>query len=428
MKAFRAIKSANIDLNGITVLAGENGSGKSTLTRTLFYLIDAISNYERYVFANYKGQMRRLFRQLEMAVREVSMFSRGIESFELQKYFSKLDFDNRTLNEVDEIKYMCRDVVIRCAGVLEKYFHSHANQRLRIARLLTYISMDPDKPFDSQAFIASYMAMVQQIYDEFQGKLLRRDINALFELINTKYEIRLSPENVQISENDVNVFGTKQVGNLFNIQRAIYVDTPMALCNEVDDNPLWEYFNSLISQKRSVELSTSQKKMKLYIQRIMHGSVEMKEDIFDDELHYIREDNLDIPITQAATGIRSFAYILRLLENGFLDDSTLLIIDEPEAHLHPQWVVEFARVLVLLNKELGVKILIASHNPDMVAAIQTIATTEGLLDDITFYQAIASDDFTYTYKNCGSEIGDIFNSFNIALDRIQYYGNGKVGN
>ena len=100
-----------------------------------------------------------------------------------------------------------------------------------------------------------------------------------------------------------------------------------------------------------------------------------------------------------------------------------MIIDEPEAHLHPQWIVSFARILVLLTKELGVRILLASHNPDMVAAIQSIGDKEGIKEMITFYQAYqTTNPYEYEYKNLGFEVTEIFKSFNIAISRIQDYG------
>ena len=40
VKDFRAIHSADIDLNGITVIAGVNGSGKSTLSRLLYTIFN----------------------------------------------------------------------------------------------------------------------------------------------------------------------------------------------------------------------------------------------------------------------------------------------------------------------------------------------------------------------------------------------------
>lgn len=179
-------------------------------------------------------------------------------------------------------------------------------------------------------------------------------------------------------------------------------------------------------QKTKYDLSSPKKKtMEAYIRSIIGGNINVQKGRFnDDELHYVREaDGLNIDIKDTATGLKSFAYILRLLENGYLDDKTLLIIDEPEAHLHPQWVVEFARVLVRLHAILGVKVLINSHNPDMVAAIQSIAAKEKVLDNTTFYLAEKQKNTTqYNFRNLGHEIDEIFTSFNIAISRIQEYG------
>jgi predicted ATPase len=197
----------------------------------------------------------------------------------------------------------------------------------------------------------------------------------------------------------------------------------MSIVNKSINNGLWWKLLELLLKPSNNVISMQTKKMLLRIQKLIHGNIKLNEDDFDDEMHFIREDELEISLSEAATGIKSFACIIRLLENGYLDKNTLLIIDEPEAHLHPQWIVEYARILVLLSKELGVRILIASHNPDMVAAIQAIGEKEGLKERITFYQAIPTDTmYQYEYKNLGFEVTEIFKSFNIALSRIQDYG------
>ena len=98
------------------------------------------------------------------------------------------------------------------------------------------------------------------------------------------------------------------------------------------------------------------------IQSIIDGTISYEDEnsLLMDEpgLYYSRNDGLRIPLKQAATGITSFAYLLQLLNNGYLQKDTLLIIDEPEAHLHPQWIVEYAKLLFLLHKKLGMKIFI----------------------------------------------------------------------
>ena len=139
--------------------------------------------------------------------------------------------------------------------------------------------------------------------------------------------------------------------------------------------------------------------------------------------HVSNEQGIDINVSDAATGVKTFAYMTQLLRNGWLDKETLLLIDEPEAHLHPQWIVEFAYLLVKIHKELGVKVLVASHNPDMVAAIQSIARKEEMVEKTVFYLAQRGKDETrYEFVDKGTEINDIFTSFNIAISRIEMYG------
>lgn len=46
---FGIIKSANIDINGLTVICGENDSGKSTIGKLLFSLVKANREYKSFV-------------------------------------------------------------------------------------------------------------------------------------------------------------------------------------------------------------------------------------------------------------------------------------------------------------------------------------------------------------------------------------------
>ena len=114
--------------------------------------------------------------------------------------------------------------------------------------------------------------------------------------------------------------------------------------------------------------------------------------------------------------------MLRLIENGWLTENTLLEIDEPETNLHPQWVVELAHLLVRINKTFGTKILITSHNPDMVSAIRYISEKEGLLNTTRFYLAEQSEGTdSFYYKNLGCDIEPVFESFNKSFDTLLKY-------
>jgi predicted ATPase len=157
---------------------------------------------------------------------------------------------------------------------------------------------------------------------------------------------------------------------------------------------------------------------------IIKGQVTADDSIYATEGYkFLRNDGQIFNLLDVATGIKSFSILQLLLKNGSINEKTLMIIDEPESHLHPQWIIEYARIVVLLNKHLGVKFFLATHNPDMVSAIRYISEKEGTLEKVNFYLAEQSDEkFKYNYKSLNTDIEPIFASFNIALERINQYG------
>ena len=246
-------------------------------------------------------------------------------------------------------------------------------------------------------------------------------------MLHSTYQVKdETPERIQFSEDGVKLLRKNGLGNLLALERAIYVDTPMALSfgNTRSDSVFWQDLRKMIKSS-PVPVSPSRLKLLIRIKNLIGGEVRVQDTVYQGiELRFVRKgDNLNIKLEDTATGMKTFAYIQKLIENGFLNERTLLLIDEPEAHLHPKWIFEFAHLLVLLNKELGVKVMVASHNPDMVAAIQKVSQVEGMIDYTHFYQAYHQDEsYQFVYRDLGGSINEIFRSFNIATSRIQNYG------
>ncbi|MBR2199750.1 MAG: AAA family ATPase [Bacteroidales bacterium] len=99
----------------------------------------------------------------------------------------------------------------------------------------------------------------------------------------------------------------------------------------------------------------------------------------------------------------------------------MLILDEPESHLHPQWIVEYANLIVLLQKQLGTKFFIATHSTDMVSAIRYIAEKEDCLKNVSFYLADELQNGKYSYKDLQNDIEPIFESFNKSYAKLDEY-------
>ncbi|MCD8178242.1 MAG: ATP-binding protein [Tannerellaceae bacterium] len=233
------------------------------------------------------------------------------------------------------------------------------------------------------------------------------------------------PEQYELTEYESLIISN--INNLFikfhSVQQVVYIDTPMALGRP--EEILWGDLNDLLHN--SHKQTFNEKINKIITREIVKGDTYIRKkpgySEFDELFIYKREDGSEFDLFECATGIKAFAILQMLLKNGYLNKYTLLIIDEPEAHLHPQWIIEYARLIVLLNKHVGVKFFIASHNPDMVSAIKYISEAEGVDDKLNYYLGESvPGTYQYNYKHLGTDIEPIFESFNIALDRINLYG------
>ena len=440
---YHAIKEADITIDGITVLAGENGCGKSTLSRWLYYLVNGAQRFEELRIEEYVGVVTKKMNEQSSAVRELryNIKKRGLQTNEI--IFAKpksIRSSALTITDVAtiwQIEDQYEEFVYNSGSLIaESVKYSTRNNAIK--RIIEFLNADSNVDnFDNpklvaQNYIDSCMQWLKgqtyRLYDD----LAERPLNFfLYNLYHHFHEQDNMPKNIQFREDDVELIANKRVSSLFNLSRAIYVDTPMALTNESEENVFWNELRSLVVTRPNRNLEMSEKKLLRRVSNILHGEAKMVKDdspFADDELHFVSDDGkVNVEIKNVATGFKTFIYLQRLLENGYLGSNCLLLIDEPEAHLHPQWIVEYARLLVLLHKELGQKIMLATHNPDMVAAIRSIAEKEQVLDKINFYISEPSGQpNTYCYKALGTDISEIFTSFNIALDRIQAYGTDSL--
>lgn len=435
LSEYQAVKKADLTIDGLTVLAGENGCGKSTLSRWLYYLVNGVQRFETFTMRDYVKKVERLIRQHSMAAREIRHYIQVDEKvLNIMRTTQIRGYSNTEFN--DEIVQQVQDQFVQTVHILGDMvaeYLQNAPQSARRDRIMMYLNMGAvgDVSTDAQQvaedFVDKNMRLLNQMTEKLNSDLESRPLDRFLNNIRHEYDERDAvPEHMQLYEDGVELVEGKRVASLFNLSRAIYIDTPMALTNESAENVFWNELRRMVLQRKQ-ELELPEKKLLMRIKKILHGEAKMIEidsPFGGEELRFVSEDGkVNIEIERAATGFKTFTYLQRLLENGFLGGDSLLLIDEPEAHLHPQWIVEYARILVLLHKELGQKIMVATHNPDMVAALKAIAEREGVIDKTHFYIARTNEQQGgYIYKDLGADISEIFTSFNIALSRIESYG------
>ncbi len=84
-------------------------------------------------------------------------------------------------------------------------------------------------------------------------------------------------------------------------------------------------------------------------------------------------------------GVKSFALLDILLRSDILNEEHILVLDEPEVHLHPKWQVEYAKLIVQMVKNLNIKVLINSHSSYFIEAIQNYSEKFEIQNKTNFY-------------------------------------------
>lgn len=433
-QGFRAIGEADIIINGITVVAGENGSGKSTISKLLYYLYKTASNYDSLVSEELRFKLRDVHQFLDIIQHELYSVSkdRAIRE-ELRR---ELQLLNKNLERpIIEQMNNWISLIRKTAEIYStqpdlfnekkeiRPIGPHRSYRLRyimkdILKLKTIVENE-NTPLQFEQ-IALF---VEALFKEAEGKVKSRPTSLFMQELRSVFSEGELPKVFDVIEFEDQIISLDKASLSipYSVQNAIYIDTPMMIGVDTSDNEHWTDLNSLLAKSGK---STFTEISRVISKGIIHGDVSIDDTSdFSNDFSYKRDDGSVYNLLDCATGIKSFGILQLLLKNGSLTDKTLLIIDEPESNLHPQWIIEYAHLIVLLNKIVGIKFFIATHNPDMVSAIKYISEKEGVTNNLNFYIAERrANKYLYDYKHLGTEIDSIFASFNIALERIHQYG------
>lgn len=443
IKGFRAINSADIVLNGITVVAGINGSGKSTISKLLYHTIKNTLDFEKVIKENLITELKNIRHFLEELSHEVDSFQR--ENIDYKKKIEKEEYDLRykihrlfyfnvesDLKEQEDKILSIIDELTKSFEKLPIDFKNGKRYKVRLYRLERFFKeefFEREKNIENSDISVLLNNLKEELKNRFQ-KAYKDIENRPIEILDNRIE-QCFTEEVSVNNYSIEELGApitnrkeKKLSNFLTINKVAYIDTPMVVgidslnCPNV---PHWEDLDALLKNKGE-NLNKKRKISNILKNEIING--ESKYDNKNEMLVYNRSDGFSNDLFSCATGLKSFSLLQILYNNGFLDSKTLLILDEPESHLHPEWIVQYARLIVMLNKDLKVNFIIGSHNPDMLMALKYISKKEfsSKNNPINFYYAKEIENFKFDYRCLETEIEPIFKSFNSALDKINQFG------
>jgi len=402
IKGIGKIQDSQIEMKGITVIAGENNTGKSTFGKVLYCMFNAFHNTEKAIRDERINDVRRIIYN--------SGASPRFNSYTAEHLSYKIidEVENTTVVEelpVDNIRKIIMD------AVSERSLFENEEDNI-ITDLVDSIrrSLAVSDEEIQRIVITHYFE------NEFEEKI--NHVNKPNSTGNISLIIQEKNVDVSIKNNECNKF----VDNVGIRHNAIYLDTPFVMDDVQSQQrrflpPHFSMnYNSRINHRKNLryrlakehsdntvieEVIINQKITSILsnIHSVTNG--EFRE---DKEGLMFMENGLKkpVPLSNVSAGIKTFLIIKRLLELGEIKERNILILDEPEIHLHPAWQLQFAEILVLLQKEFNLTILLTTHSPYFLNAVEVYGEKYGVKDMINFYLAESNGDISDLREVTGS--------------------------
>lgn len=383
------VRKADVEINGITVIAGENNTGKSTVGKALYSVFNSLYHVE--------NQIR------EERVRTIS---NHIERLTIQINRRFIDLEGSAPQNVAE-------------QLVDTYYNQKEQEGF-IKNTITHFFWKEDEPEkgviegkELNDVIRKIKDVLEVSNDEILKTVLTNKLNSEFNRqINNIYNngegsisliIRNEQSRIVVLEDMV-----RESLNPIGLQtEAVYLDDPFVLdeAGQLGRSMgvsmfLKRYMGTNHRSDARAKLVDSQKENtaidEILIKRKLEKIYGKIDSVCDGQMIFTKRNGLVyqtkgtdkvLDVKNISTGLKTFVILKTLLMNGTLEENGTIILDEPEIHLHPQWQLLFAELIVLIQKEFNMHILLNTHSPYFLQAIEVYAAKYEIADKCKYYLA-----------------------------------------
>ena len=386
LKNIGKIRSSDISIDGITVIAGENDTGKSTIAKTLFVLCDSYHNRSYKIYLERLKNIGKLLQIMKL------------ENDECEYFFPAT---NEDLNNIATFILDTKDKLLASKDALREKIVAWLDE-------ITDGSIERPLKLDD-AFFTNILEKVRFNVSVPEGDIFREIVvqTILAEFVG-EARCLFNDENGNIfvsnGDKDVHIVidknGDISIDNLsLKLMNAVYIDNLAWFSDEglPHQMGLAQYFQKDFELNNAIDELITNRKLALVFNKISNIC---KGDIVKHKAGnwFYSLNNLKrlLPIDNLSVGVRVFSIIKFLIKNGAIQENSLLILDEPETHLHPAWQIVFAEVIVLLYKYLDVRFLLNTHSPYFLHAIEVYSAHHGIVDKCKYYLSQDTDGMSET--------------------------------
>lgn len=367
------LKNAEVVIDGITVITGENDTGKSTVGKVLWSVFNSFFEIKKQIRTDKISSILEELRRVSSIqdIRNNLVHSSIVEyDLDLNDFLKQLEKKLEVLNDVRGLDDESKDELKDTLEKIKKRINLSDDE---IMKKITQINFN--KEFNSQ-------------------------INNLNFLEEGNIDLKIKNKNINLIISDDKI----QIKDFFSLyENVMLLDNPRIIDNLAENiilsaNKIFSIIENLhnskfISMLRNDKSSTATDNIlneeKLFkieekLNKIVDGKF-LKKDF--GVYFYRNKSGKEINIKNLSTGFKVFSIIKLLIQNNQLRENGTIILDEPEIHLHPEWQLKFAELIVLLQKEFGMHILLTTHSPYFLNAIEVFSERHKIDDKCKYYVA-----------------------------------------
>ncbi|MCI9082875.1 MAG: ATP-binding protein [Lachnospiraceae bacterium] len=389
VKNVAKILDAEVVLDGVSVIAGYNNMGKSTILKAAYIVLNTFRNLNHKVSIVRKQSIESYFTQLE-------------------SYFDNSGY----VRFPRELLYTIADHVNDYIGVFmnsekDNYdlFHMIISDSFEEYKEFWPNDMKSDQIYTDQFLMPMYtkvkeictrdkesdLKYIGEMYirNIFKGQMssLHRTSLAKVTIDSEKEHYLMSVRENKISEMEYSVNSEADVFYLpaYNLLDAI----DRSVLPRKIYSPEYDIRSALSAEKQEPTLEEYQETednvaiIRNILEEVLQGKLERR----PSGSIFFRDESLNdwVSIANVASGMKNFLIIQTLVERGKLKRNSILLIDEPETNLHPEWHLKFAEILVLMYKHMGVRSIVNSHSPYFIRALEVKMADHGIKEKGHYY-------------------------------------------
>lgn len=400
IKNIGKVSHAKIALNGITVIAGPNNSAKSTVGKVLYSVFNSFYNLDEQIHREKVESISRvLTKNLELSSGNRRMIiESGLLSDLLLENHEKF-LENKALLK-EELLMVLHETFLYDKANLEKIdmFIEEAVKILTLPQeriIAEIISKKMNSEFNYQVNNIYVPEEVAEVSLVIQGKVVTINLqnNKVIRVHNSH---SLNTEVIYLDDPYI-LDNVRRFPRYFNMDRSGHHKEHLQLkLLDVGDRQL-NIIDNLLMEDQIEVIETE-------INKINDGSLVETKGQYG---YQAKNQDALLNLKNISTGLKTFVIIKTLLTNGSLEENGTLILDEPEIHLHPEWQLALAEIIVLIQKEFGMHILLNTHSPYFLRAIEVYSAKHKIADKCKYYLSV-NEEQTSTLKDVTNQIDEIY--------------------